>query len=385
MGYFLEVFLYFNFYCQEMCKALFYSFPDSLKREFVMKRIIYGLLLCLSFGGCKQEQDGFSAFDSSFRNVRKVIVDNCIKSDLLLGRPFFIEYADSCVFIYDDLGDSLFVMVDLAERNCVYRFGTRGQGNNEFLQVASLHRMASDSSICTYDFYRHALSRIDVRNVKQGIKDYVVLKKDSLNSIDMLPTKYGSFIGLGFYENTMFSLLRENLTDFFYEYPYRDSRERRISNRLRGMAYQGTLRSAPSLDKFVFAMNTSPIFMLYTIEKDKIVEQYRWIGSYPVYRTEETEISRSAPLDASRPVGFIYAYATDNYVYLLYSGKSMKDYQADAFTGNVIYQVDWKGNPVRKYVSDKALSTFCVSDSDEMIYAVAKDNEPTLVKIDLSK
>ena len=72
-------------------------------------------------------------------------------------------------------------------------------------------------------------------------------------------------------------------------------------------------------------------------------------------------------------------------MYLLYSGKSMKDYQADAFTGNVIYQVDWKGNPVRKYVSDKALSTFCVSDSDEMIYAVAKDNEPTLVKIDLSK
>lgn len=142
-----------------------------------MKRIIYGLLLCLSFGGCKQEQDGFSAFDSSFRNVRKVIVDNCIKSDLLLGRPFFIEYADSCVFIYDDLGDSLFVMVDLAERNCVYRFGTRGQGNNEFLQVASLHRMASDSSICTYDFYRHALSRIDVRNVKQGIKGLCSIEK----------------------------------------------------------------------------------------------------------------------------------------------------------------------------------------------------------------
>lgn len=350
-----------------------------------MKRILFYLFALMAIIGCKEEHNAFPDFDSSFRDVCKVESIDFVESDLLLGRPFFVEYADSCIVIYDDLGDSLFVMVDLANGNRTYRFGTKGQGKNEFLQIASLHRMAGDSSVCTYDFYRHVLAQIDVRNVKQGIKDYAVLKKDSLNSIDMLPTKYGSFIGLGFYENTMFSLLRENLTDFFYEYPYRDSREHRISNRLRGMAYQGTLRSAPSLDKFVFAMNTSPIFMLYTIEEDKIVEQYRWIGSYPAYRPEETETSRSAPLDASKPVGFIYAYATDNYVYLLYSGKSMKDYQADAFTGNVIYQVDWNGNPVRKYVSDKSLVTFCVSDSDEMIYAVAKDNEPTLVKIDLSK
>ena len=347
-----------------------------------MKRIIYGLLLCLSMWSCK-EHDAFSAFDLSFTDVRKVMAVNCMESDLLLGRPFFIECVDSCVFVYDDLGDSLFTMVDVADENRVYRFGTKGQGQNEFLQVASLHRMSGDSSVCTYDFFRHVLTQINVQDVKHGIKNYPVLSKDSLNSIDMFPTKYGSFIGLGFYKDNMFSLLRRNQTDFFFEYPYRDSREKQISNQLRGMAYQGTLRSAPSLDKFVFAVSSSPIFMLYAVDRDKIVESYRWIGSYPEYQTEETETSRSAPLDASKPVGFVCAYATDSYTYLLYSGKSMKEYQADAFTGNALYQVDWSGKPVRKYISDKPLSAFCVSDSDKVVYAIARDGEPSLVKIDL--
>ena len=194
-----------------------------------------------------------------------------------------------------------------------------------------------------------------------------------------------TFVGLGFYEKSMFALIERGSDEkYFYEYPYRDDKEKNIDNRLRGMAYQGMLRSKPSLDKFVYAINFAPIFMLCSVQPEAIVRTYQWVGGYPIYRTEGNEKYRTAPMSAENKMGFISAYATDRYVYLLYSDRTLKDYKEKAFMGNVIYQIDWDGNPVSKYETDLPLSQICVSNSDDMVYAIANREENLLVEFALS-
>ena len=62
------------------------------------------------------------------------------------------------------------------------------------------------------------------------------------------------------------------------EYPYRDKQEKEDKNRLRGMAYQGTLSSNKSLNRFVFAIGSAPIFSLYSVNKDNIDKSFEFVG-----------------------------------------------------------------------------------------------------------
>lgn len=74
------------------------------------------------------------------------------------------------------------------------------------------------------------------------------------------------------------------------------------------------------------------------------------------------------------------AYATDNYVYLLYSGKTFRDAGTNTYKANVIYRLSWEGKPMGKFEMDYPLTNFCVSDDDGILYALADKGELELVE-----
>lgn len=230
------------------------------------------LILVVSFSSCTNYDEKMRKFDASFTKMRKITSANVLNHELILGRPYIIHYADSSVVIYDDINDSIFTLIDLRDNNSVYHFGKRGEGNNEFLQVFSLCSLYGDSLIGVYDVYKRNLVEMNLRQIKQGNIQFPVLMQDSLMSLNICPTQYDTYLGLGFYENNMFSLTGKHIgSRYYYEYPYRDKQEKEVKNRLRGMAYQGTLSSNKSLNRFVFAIGSAPIFSLYSVNKDNIL------------------------------------------------------------------------------------------------------------------
>lgn len=344
------------------------------------------VIVLLFFIASCDEVDKVREFDTSFKKIQKISFTECLNEELILGRPFFINYVDSSLLIYDDIDDNLFTLIDLNNVDSIYRFGKKSEGVNEFLQVFSMCKLNDDSSIGIYDVYKHSLLEMNIDNIKRGIIEFPLIAKDSLNSVNLYVTKYDTKLGIGFYEKNMLSLTGDSIgSNLFFEYPYKDSREKLNDNRLRGMAYQGTICSNLSLDKFVFAVRSAPIFFLYSINKDKIEETYKWFGGYPIYRTEDTGTVRAAPMSGHNKMAFVGVYATDSYIYLLYSGKSFDECNVKAFNGNVIYQMTWMAEPVCKYELDTPITTFCVSDSDSEIYALADKGEVVLVKYILEK
>lgn len=345
----------------------------------------YTFCILSIFASCVHKgENSIADWDCSFGDVQKLVSKPCLDEELILGRPYLMQYADSSLLIYDDLGDSLFLLIDLKENNRVYRFGQKGEGVNEFLQVFAFCNMKSDSIFGVYDAYKHDLREINLNKVRRGEMNFPVLFKDTLSSIKLALTQYDTYLGLGFYENNMLSLTGNSIgSKFFFEYPYKDNREKTISNRLRGMAYQGTLCSNQSLDKFLYVVRSAPIFMLYSVNENGIEKTYEWVGGYPDYVTEETNEYRSAPMSADNKICFIMSYATDSYVYLLYSGKSIREANVEAFKANTIYRLTWDGKPVDKFEVDYPLTNFCVSDDDSILYALADKSEVELVQYSL--
>lgn len=349
-----------------------------------MKHLIFLLSLVLGLAACSKV-DKVTKWESAFKDVQQLEAKNYLSKDYIWGRPFFIHYIDSCVIVYDDLGDSLFTLMDLKANNRAYRFGKRGQGKDDFLQVASFYNMQSDSLLGVYDMFGRSLVQMNINQVRRGIYKFPLVVEDTLRSVFVVPTKYHTYVGIGFYEKNMLSLYGDKIgRQYFFEYPYKDKQEKAISNRLRGMAYQGVLRSNPSMDKIVFSVTSAPIFFLYSVKKDRIIKTYDFIADYPVYKTEDDGTVRSAPMSAKNILGFVDAYATDKYVYLLYSGKSFAETGMKAFHGSVVYKITWDAKPVCKYGLDVPISTFCVSDDDSWIYAMAYQDEFHLVGFPIS-
>ena len=116
-------------------------------------------------------------------------------------------------------------------------------------------------------------------------------------------------------------------------------------------------------------------------DRDK---SFEFVGGYPEYKTEDTGTTRSAPMSVANKMAFIKAYATEKYVYLLYSGNSYKEVGVKAFNGKIIYQLAWDATPICKFVLDFPIMNFCVSDSDDTIYALMDKEEVELVKYSLN-
>ena len=97
-----------------------------------LNSFLYLFCILSVFASCVQKPDSsVEDWNRTFINTKKLISEACLDRELILGRPFLIQYVDSSLLIYDDIGDSLFLLVDLKENDRVYRFGQKGEGNNE--------------------------------------------------------------------------------------------------------------------------------------------------------------------------------------------------------------------------------------------------------------
>lgn len=96
-----------------------------------------------------------------------------------------------------------------------------------------------------------------------------------------------------------------------------------------------------------------------------------------------------AKIDSKNSEGYVDAYTTEKYIYLLYSGRVSRNSDLESIErsilSNHILVFTWDGEPVVEYETDVDLKNFCVSDSDDILYAIAYTPDPQLVSFVLEQ
>lgn len=147
-------------------------------------------------------------------------------------------------------------------------------------------------------------------------------------------------------------------------------------------AFEGLLFLKPSEEKAVIASRYTDIIRIFDMKS----EEYTTISGPDHYmpkfvpgRNKDMN-DYSIVVSPKTKLAFIDGAVTDNYIYLIYSGKEhdKKEY----YLGREIFVFDWEGNQVRRLILDRGIYDIAVTNDDKTIYA-ADFLSKKIVKTDL--
>lgn len=311
-----------------------------------------------------------------------VICQPICGDDYIMGGPNAMALSDSILAIVDVKSDSLLLFFNVKEGRYIRKVGVRGQGPSEFSVLSSLESRGG-SSFSFYDinkrtfFYTNMTTDEDVRFIS-------AFHVDSVFPFEVHSMANGRFIASGIYDNYRFCLLDSSgqVQSTFGEWPYRDEVEKNVSGMVRSQAYMFNIATSPSKTKFVASLLSADILAFYQLENDLVHLIKETILTYPEYEYRNNPTSYSgASRDA--PMNYLSATCSEDYVYVLYSGKSFRENALASFLGNIIYVYTWSGDKLAVLKSDKLLGKICLAEDGKAMYAIAYDFDPVLVQFSL--
>ena len=331
---------------------------------------------------CTQDQP-----DSPFElfNCHQIVTLHQVDiPEMLIGLPERMFHIDTMLYFLDSYLP-FFKIIDLKKFQ-LKQFGSKGQGPNEFI-MPFLEQHLDDGNILVLDINSVKLFEIDFH--KTYITDSLcvtrILRYDRKEGAGhMLKMNNNQYIAIGTFEKGMFAIFDDegNLLRTIYEYPKHPTHDN-VENRIKGMAYQGTLTTNPEKNKIVFAASYAAIIDFFDLKNDSLIKIASYHNTYPQYVPKEQGGGFGVALENNNKTGYVRLYGTEKYVYALYSGRTWEEKGAASVECIDLLVFDWEGHPVKHYILNQALLTFCISSDDKTGYGIGYAPESTLFKFDI--
>ena len=192
-------------------------------------------------------------------------------------------------------------------------------------------------------------------------------------------------------ENKMFVQLDQNgmFVRTFGEFPKEDKFSMEVADpKSRMMAYQGKFVYNSKQDKIAYITSFGIIFEVYQLgESPHLIQKYH--DAFPAYIPDSGPKHSSAIYKKENINGYTDICSTDQYIYTLYSGKTVKAASSQAILEaeltNHVLVYDWNGNCVCRFVTDKSLLSIDVSEDNRKLVALGWEDDFYLYSFDLSE
>lgn len=328
------------------------------------------ILICL-FASCVSEQKQDTAMS---------VLSPCDSLNVEVGAPTLIQKAGNLLYINHSISEQHFMdAIDIKGDSILYSFAPKGQGPNEFLQIASM------------DLYQHGdewfLMLFD--NMKRECTTYSI---DSLNrykgncppanKLNLPPSsRYLELYRMKhFYIASgrtakKFTLLGKDSLEYIKSCgEYLNGNETDTDSMTISKANYGRQYVSPHRDKLLGTVFMSGTLSLYTINSDTIRKVWDYTASNFEYEKRANAIYQKSP------VGYLAAGFMGEAVIGLYSGEEKG---MNANYGKEFHVLDETGNLQKKYSIASNGYNFCVDARDSLIYMISYNPDPKIVMYNL--
>ena len=276
-----------------------------------------------------------------------------------------------------------FSLIDLNQNTIVSKCVKRGQGPNEVFGMPTPITIVDKNNFCFYDPNKRKVFNVNFSNNKDPHISQNNKFKTKTRSMDLLQILNGKFVAIGLFDKGRYLVMDSlgNELSYNFDYPVIKN-ETQLSNAHKAMAFQGVFKRKPTGDKLVFAAQTSQLIEILQIDiRGEMKMKFQWHGVFGKYTPYgDGKKDTSAAISNESSVEFLNTYATNDYIYLLYSGRIIGNDIVNAYKAKTIFVIDWDGHPVMRYNLDIDVKYFAVSDDDKILYAIAEQDDTNLVK-----
>lgn len=301
--------------------------------------------------------------------------------DILLGTPRLFALTDSFLVIYDSKADPLFYFISLSKH--ITSFGRKGQAPNEFLFPSSIYHFLEGDSICLFDANKRLVQSLSV-TTNQEPQIHPLFSTKQQCHYCVMPLQGKQFVSAGIYDDARFYLLDKegNILHRYEEYPYRDETEKNLNKRVLAQAYMGEFASNTKGDKFAFITGTARIISFFQIENSQIKLIKELNENYPDY-PYQAQMTQYRGLSKNANSGYMSVTASDKHVFALFSGRSYKEYDKNAYMGNEVFVFDWNGTLLKTFKLDIFVSQIRVNYNENLLYAITRESDPEIITFTL--
>lgn len=306
-----------------------------------------------------------------------------------LSKTFSMIVIDSLLVMNSPSRNHLFKIVDLKRDEFIKNYGKKGNGPSELGFPSFIQRIPDSKqnvaifSKNAFTFYEASVSEILQSSDSRPRK---VVSGIDFNTQQVARVKDSKYIAVGIYPNR-FAALNSNgdTVKTFLDYPFRNEYEN-FGYQTLAMAFQGGLIVKPDGSRAIFAAANSANFDIINLDDFSDPTLVKSIHSWkPSFSDQSSTNSLSIAVKRDNRFGYIDLSVSDNFIYLLLSGRTMERYGNDAFAANRVLVFDWDGEPVRSFLLEKDTRTIAVDESDNNLYAFIDEEDPLILKYALPK
>lgn len=337
--------------------------------NLIMKYYFVFFIVCL-FISCvsnKKENEMLSLFPSDSLNAE-------------IGAPTLIKKVNNRIFVNYSFSEHYFMdAIDVESDSILYSFAARGQGPNEFLQIASMDVFCIEGKwfLLLFDNMKRqcVTYSIDSLDCFKGHCNPVMKQDLPLSSRYLEVYKMNNFYlasGRTAKKFTMLSVDSLKCITSCVDYLVGNSKDMdsmTISKANYGRQYISADRK--SLLGVVFMAGT---LSLYEVNADTVAKKWEYISSEFKYKKVDTSIYQQSP------VGYLAADFVGERILALYSGEEKG---TGTNYGKEFHLLDNEGNLLRKYSISSELYNFCVDMKDSLVYAISYNPDPKIVIYDI--
>ena len=335
------------------------------------------LLTIMTSIGC---QNNVSKNRNSFVDSVNVRGELFMSADNLLD-PWSINIYQNYLIIVNDNGEPQIEIYNALTKEKKASFLFKGNGPLEMLHVGNTQCDIKNGRLILYDLYRERLFGYDFEALLKNpntIPEILYETRIETTDIlfDKLMIKDGTLIGESRSPKGRIAVLDKNWSaeHYFINYPDKKNVDNRLSDIDNAGLYGSKFAFHPYEKKMASVTYTAGMIDLFDISDEQIETIWSYHTFYPTnlsIRPTGDAIQVFYTMESLK--GYCDIFATNKYVYALFSGKMFKD-KTNAY-GNVVYVLDWRGEETFKIILDHSINRIAVSPDDKMMYGITQDTD----------
>lgn len=291
-------------------------------------------------------------------------------------KPIDVILADSNYVIWDGKNENIFNVLNYTPNAKIVKGVNKGNGPNDIISPSTFQR--KNNNILIYDIAQKRISKIDfISDTILGIKE--IQKINSDQRLFMVKSVGTNFIASGIFEDYWLANINKSgqiLSKI--NFPYFEEIKNIPKMQLSILYISTLMASSPDNKKVVAATQKHGHISFFDYTDDGELVRYKELNYYPP-KFSSTERGGIA-FSKENKIGFCAIDCDNDFVYVLYSGKT---FESDGLLNHhcdnlLIY--DWKGNPIKRHILDIPLYSMRIDKNKRIIYGIAYQPEGILVE-----